>query len=103
MKSCLLNTVSMLLPYSCLQCCSPVGPNGKHSAEYVQCSVHKANDLKSYDTQQLTTVSHCEGMHCEGGTIKGVSGACAVYGGDRICIRGFGAETWRPLRRTKNK
>jgi len=59
MKSCLLNTVCMLLPCPCLQCCSLVGPNGKDSAEQVQCSVDKTNDLKSYDTVPLTTVSQC--------------------------------------------
>lgn len=44
MKSCLLNTVCMLLPYLCLQCCSPVGPNGKDSAQQVQRGIHKTDD-----------------------------------------------------------
>jgi len=64
-KSCLLNTVCML-SYSCLQCGSLVGPNGKDSAEHVQCSIDKTDDLKSYDTLPLTTASQCEGMHCWG-------------------------------------
>jgi hypothetical protein len=62
MKSCLLNTVCMLLPYLCLQCCSPVGPNGKDSAQQVQRGIHKTDDLKSYNTQQLTAVSQCQCM-----------------------------------------
>lgn len=100
MKSCLLNTVCMLLPYLCLQCCSLVGPNGKDSTEQVQCSVHKTNDLKSYDILPLTTASECEDMHCWGDKIKederGMSYTCGR--------RGFGGESCRTqFRRPRNR